>query len=52
MGSRSTGVRKEYEAVSLPIWQELPAGVEMLYLRVPPVYWGYVFRQAMVLAWW
>jgi pimeloyl-ACP methyl ester carboxylesterase len=41
MGSRSTGIRKEYEAVSLPIWQELLAGVEMLYLRVSPVYWGY-----------
>src|SRR5208283_4562570 len=41
MGSRSTGIRKEYEAVSLPIWLELLAGVEMLYLRVSPVYWGY-----------
>jgi triacylglycerol lipase len=25
---------------SLPIWQELLAGVEMMYLRVSPVYWG------------
>ncbi len=41
MGSRRTGVRKNYEAVSLPIWLELLAGVEMLYLRVSPVYWGY-----------
>jgi len=41
MGSRSTGIRKQYEAVALPIWQELLAGVEMLYLRVSPVYWGY-----------
>ncbi len=41
MASRSTGIRKEYEAVPLPIWQELLAGVEMLYLRISPVYWGY-----------
>jgi triacylglycerol lipase len=40
-----TGVRKDYEAVSLPIWQELLAGVEMLYLRVSPVYWGYGIPQ-------
>jgi pimeloyl-ACP methyl ester carboxylesterase len=25
----------------LPIWQELLVGVEMVYLRVSPVYWGY-----------
>jgi len=41
MVSQRTGVRKDYEAVSLPIWQELLAGVEMLYLRVSPAYWGY-----------
>jgi triacylglycerol lipase len=41
MGSQRSGIRKEYEAVSLPIWLELLAGVEMLYLRVSPVYWGY-----------
>jgi pimeloyl-ACP methyl ester carboxylesterase len=41
MGSRRVGVRKDYEAVSLPIWLELMAGVEMLYLHVSPVYWGY-----------
>jgi pimeloyl-ACP methyl ester carboxylesterase len=34
-------VRKNYEAVSLPIWLELLAGVEMLYLKISPVYWGY-----------
>jgi pimeloyl-ACP methyl ester carboxylesterase len=28
-------------AVSLPIWQELLVGIEMVYLRVSPVYWGY-----------
>lgn len=41
MGSRQMNVRREYEAVSLPIWQELLAGVEILYLRLSPVYWGY-----------
>ena len=45
MGSPRTSVRKEYEAVSLPIWMELLAGVEMLYLRVSPVYWGYGIPQ-------
>ena len=29
------------EPVSLPIWQELMVGVEMLYLRISPVYWGW-----------
>jgi pimeloyl-ACP methyl ester carboxylesterase len=41
MGSPRSSVRKSYEAVSLPIWLELLAGVEMLYLRISPVYWGY-----------
>jgi pimeloyl-ACP methyl ester carboxylesterase len=41
MASRPNRVRKKYEAVSLPIWLELLAGVEMLTLRVSPVYWGY-----------
>lgn len=41
MGSRQMNVRREYEAVPLPIWQELLAGVEILYLRLSPVYWGY-----------
>jgi pimeloyl-ACP methyl ester carboxylesterase len=41
MASRRRTVRKEYEAVELPIWLELMAGVEMLYLRISPVYWGY-----------
>jgi triacylglycerol lipase len=45
MGSRRSGVRKNYEAVSLPIWLELLAGVEMLYLRVSPVYWGFGIPQ-------
>lgn len=35
------GVRKAYEAKPLPIWQELLVGVEMAYLRISPVYWGF-----------
>jgi triacylglycerol lipase len=38
---RKEGPHKEYEAVSLPIWQELLVGVEMVYLRISPVYWGF-----------
>jgi len=34
-------VRIEHESVPLPIWQELMAGVEMAFLRVSPVFWGY-----------
>src|SRR5262249_12051954 len=41
MASPRSGVRKDHEPVSLPIWQELLVGVEMVYLRVSPVYWGY-----------
>ncbi len=41
MASRRTDVRKDYQAVPLPIWMETMAGVEMLYLRVSPVYWGF-----------
>jgi len=40
MGTPRGGIRKASEAVPLPIWQELLAGVEMAYLRVSPVYWG------------
>ncbi len=29
----------------LPIWQELLVGVEMVYLRVSPVYWGFGIPQ-------
>jgi triacylglycerol lipase len=31
----------DHKAVPLPIWQELLVGVEMVYLRISPVYWGY-----------
>jgi pimeloyl-ACP methyl ester carboxylesterase len=41
MGNHRSGVRRDHEAVELPIWQELLAGVEMLYLRVSPAYWGF-----------
>ncbi len=34
-------VRREYESVELPIWQELLVGVEMVYLKIAPVYWGF-----------
>jgi|SRR5579871_846493 len=40
MGTRRGGAQKPYEAVPLPIWQELMAGVEVAYLRLSPVYWG------------
>lgn len=33
--------RRDYEAVSLPIWGELLVGIEMAYLRISPVYWGW-----------
>jgi len=38
---RRTEDRPEHRAVSLPIWQELLVGVEMVYLRVSPIYWGF-----------
>jgi len=31
----------EHESVALPIWQELLVGVEMAFLRISPVFWGY-----------
>jgi triacylglycerol lipase len=34
-------VRKPDEAVPLPIWNELLVGIEMVYLRLSPVYWGF-----------
>lgn len=39
--SRRRSVRKQHETVPLPIWQELLAGVEMAFLRISPVFWGY-----------
>jgi hypothetical protein len=34
-------VRRDHEAVTLPIWNELLIGIEMVYLRLSPVYWGF-----------
>ncbi len=31
----------EHAPVPLPIWQELLAGVELAFLRVSPIFWGY-----------
>ena len=39
--SKSHEVRKPNEAVPLPIWQEMLVGIEMVYLRLSPVYWGF-----------
>ena len=41
MASRSNGVRRKNKAVPLPIWQELLVAVEMVCLKVSPVYWGF-----------
>jgi pimeloyl-ACP methyl ester carboxylesterase len=39
--STSSNVRQPDTAVSLPIWNELLVGIEMVYLRLSPVYWGF-----------
>src|SRR5664279_3007294 len=39
--SEPSVVRKPTEAVPLPIWQEMLVGIEMVYLRLSPVYWGF-----------
>jgi len=41
MDSSNSRVRKKHEAVPLPIWLEALAAIEMLCLRVSPVYWGF-----------
>jgi pimeloyl-ACP methyl ester carboxylesterase len=41
MASRSNGVRRKNKAVPLPIWQELLVAVEVVCLKVSPVYWGF-----------
>lgn len=33
--------RRDHVSVALPIWQELLAGVEMAFLRISPLFWGY-----------
>ena len=34
-------VRQSDQAVALPIWNEMLVGIEMVYLRLSPVYWGF-----------
>jgi triacylglycerol lipase len=44
MGLRRRKGLKDYpqnRSIELPIWRELLVGVEMVYLRVSPVYWGF-----------
>jgi triacylglycerol lipase len=41
LSNARSSVRQKHEAVPLPIWLELLAGVEVLFLRVSPVYWGF-----------
>ena len=38
---RRRRLRRELEPVPLPIWHELLVGVEFVYLRLSPVFWGY-----------
>lgn len=33
--------QKKKESVPLPVWQESLAGIEMAFLQISPVYWGY-----------
>jgi pimeloyl-ACP methyl ester carboxylesterase len=39
--ARQKRIHRDHEAVPLPIWQELLVGVEMVYLRLSPAYWGF-----------
>ena len=39
--SKPSMIHTPPEAVSLPIWNELLVGIEMVYLRLSPVYWGF-----------
>ncbi|MBX9600301.1 MAG: alpha/beta fold hydrolase [Bryobacteraceae bacterium] len=39
--SRYYSISEEREAVPLPIWTEALIGIEWLYLRSSPVYWGF-----------
>ena len=41
MGSARYGIRRTNVAVASPIWQEVLVGVEMLCLKVSPVFWGF-----------
>jgi hypothetical protein len=39
--SEPSEIRAADQAVPLPIWQEMLVGIEMVYLRLSPVYWGF-----------
>jgi Palmitoyl protein thioesterase len=39
--SSRANVRREHEAVRLPIWLEALVGIEIVFLRISPVYWGF-----------
>ncbi len=41
MRTRRPSHRKEEEFIQSPLWQEWLAGVELAFLQVSPVYWGY-----------
>jgi pimeloyl-ACP methyl ester carboxylesterase len=41
MRTRRSPGPKEVESVQLPVWQEWLAGVELAFLQVSPVYWGF-----------
>lgn len=41
MKTRGRAKRKEEQSVQLPVWQEWLAGVELAFLQVSPIYWGY-----------
>jgi pimeloyl-ACP methyl ester carboxylesterase len=41
MRARRRSQPKEQEPLQLPVWQEGLAGVELAFLQVSPVYWGY-----------
>jgi len=41
MSARRRSQPEEQQPVRLPVWQESLAGVELAFLQVSPVYWGY-----------
>lgn len=41
MSARRRSQQKKKEAVQLPVWQESLVGVEMAFLQISPIYWGY-----------
>jgi len=45
MSARRRPQPEEPEPVQLPVWQESLAGVELAFLQVSPVYWGYGIPQ-------